>query len=37
MEEAARTQPPQLARALEQRLREMWQRWCAGLAPERLS
>jgi predicted O-linked N-acetylglucosamine transferase (SPINDLY family) len=37
MEEAARTQPPQLARALELRLREMWQRWCAGLAPERLS
>jgi predicted O-linked N-acetylglucosamine transferase (SPINDLY family) len=37
MEEAARVQPAQLARALEQRLREMWQRWCAGLASERLS
>ena len=29
-------QAAELARALESRLREMWRRWCAGLAPERL-
>ncbi len=31
MEEKSRSQPLQLTRALEQRLREMWQRWCAGI------
>jgi len=25
--------PAEVARALESRLRQMWQRWCAGLAP----
>jgi protein O-GlcNAc transferase len=30
------SQATELARALEGRLREMWRRWCAGLAPERL-
>jgi predicted O-linked N-acetylglucosamine transferase (SPINDLY family) len=37
MDEAASIQPTLLTRALEQRLREMWQGWCAGLAPESLS
>lgn len=36
MDEAAGIQPARLTRALEQRLREMWKRWCAGSAPERL-
>jgi predicted O-linked N-acetylglucosamine transferase (SPINDLY family) len=36
MDEAASIQPALLTRALEQRLREMWQGWCAGLAPELL-
>jgi protein O-GlcNAc transferase len=36
MEENFASQPVQLSRALEKRLREMWERWCAGLEPERL-
>jgi predicted O-linked N-acetylglucosamine transferase (SPINDLY family) len=36
MDAAAAVQPALLTRALEQRLREMWRRWCAGSAPERL-
>lgn len=36
MDENAVTHPVLMARALEHRLREMWQRWCAGLAPETL-
>jgi predicted O-linked N-acetylglucosamine transferase (SPINDLY family) len=36
MEEMSRVQPVQITRALEQRLLEMWRRWCAGLAPEHL-
>jgi predicted O-linked N-acetylglucosamine transferase (SPINDLY family) len=36
MEEKARVQPQQLTRALEQRLREMWQRWCTGMKPGHL-
>jgi predicted O-linked N-acetylglucosamine transferase (SPINDLY family) len=36
MEEKSRVQPLQLTRALEQRLREMWQRWCAGMKPGHL-
>ena len=36
MEEKSRSQPLQLTRALEQRLREMWQRWCAGMKPAHL-
>lgn len=34
MERHTREQPARLARALESRLRQMWQRWCAGLPPE---
>lgn len=37
MEERADAQPKELTRALEQRLREMWRRWCAGLPAETLS
>jgi predicted O-linked N-acetylglucosamine transferase (SPINDLY family) len=33
LEEDACRVPAQVARALERRLRQMWQRWCAGLAP----
>lgn len=36
METLAAEQAVELTRALENRLREMWRRWCAGLAPERL-
>lgn len=36
MEALFMAQAIELARALEARLREMWRRWCAGLAPERL-
>jgi len=36
MEATARVQPAVLTRALEQRLREMWQRWCAGIKPGHL-
>ena len=36
MEGLSAAQSTQLTRALEQRLREMWRRWCDGLAPERL-
>ncbi len=32
LEEDARRVPAQVARALERRLRQMWQRWCAGLS-----
>jgi len=31
LEEDARRVPAQVARTLERRLRQMWQRWCAGL------
>ena len=37
MEQLAVSQPVQLTRALEARLREMWKRWCDGLAAERLA
>ena len=37
MDDVAATQPAQVAAALQQRLRQMWRRWCAGLPPERLS
>ncbi len=33
LEEDRHRVPAQVARALEVRLRQMWQRWCAGLAP----
>lgn len=36
VETAAQSAPQQLARALEQRLRQMWQRWCDGLPAETL-
>lgn len=36
MQASAISQPAELVRALEGRLREMWRRWCAGLGPERL-
>ena len=36
MQASVVAQANELARALEGRLREMWRRWCAGLAPERL-
>jgi predicted O-linked N-acetylglucosamine transferase (SPINDLY family) len=37
MQDNAARQPAELAHALGARLREMWQRWCAGLEPERLA
>jgi len=37
MEQIAAVQPQQVAQAMQQRLREMWQRWCAGLPAERLA
>jgi predicted O-linked N-acetylglucosamine transferase (SPINDLY family) len=36
MEANSTAQTIQLTRALENRLREMWRRWCTGLGPERL-
>jgi len=33
LEEDRHRVPAHVARALEVRLRQMWQRWCAGLAP----
>jgi len=33
LEEDQQRVPAQVARALELRLRQMWQRWCAGLLP----
>ena len=33
LEDDACRVPAQVARVLERRLRQMWQRWCAGLAP----
>jgi predicted O-linked N-acetylglucosamine transferase (SPINDLY family) len=37
MQDNAARQPAELAHALGARLREMWQRWCAGREPERLA
>jgi len=37
MEQLAVSQPVQLTRALEARLREMWKRWCDALPAERLA
>ena len=36
MQASAAAQATELSRALEDRLRQMWRRWCAGQAPERL-
>jgi predicted O-linked N-acetylglucosamine transferase (SPINDLY family) len=37
MERIAAVQPGQVADVMQQRLREMWRRWCAGLPAERLA